>query len=681
LLDQRLQDPELDCLLSLIRRDLAVSSAVLEMDGAEPVVSGAPPSKTGFEVKAAIGPEPGRRSGTLSLSDDKPRSLSEAEHVRIGVLAGLVSSLLRQRDDAARADRLAEELERQAQMLAARSAELAHSRKIFDRASQAARIGVWECDLACADTLRWTDAVYDLFELPRQSPIDRPKTLALYDPESRMQMEALRAKAIRERTGFTLDARIRTALGKERWMRLTADVESENGVAVRIFGMKQDVTEEKALLERTRYLAERDVMTGLANRSRFQEALAELGPSAAGAMILLDLDGFKQVNDTFGHGLGDECLRQIAQRLRGICTQTRLIARVGGDEFAVLMDGGADLDDVKALAQRILGELRQPILWGEHAFQLGASIGIAVPGAHGEDDVFACADIALYAAKAAGKNTWRLFDPRMKLESDQRFETVRAIALALAGNQLALHYQPKLRLADCSHAGFEALLRWVMPDGSVVNAGAFQAAFADPALSARLGHFVVETALRQAALWQNAGQAFGHVAINLSAAQLHDHRFADAFCERIAELGLAPGAIEVEITEGVFLDHEIGPVKRILERLKRSGVHVSLDDFGTGYASLVHLRSYPIDVIKIDRAFVRRFLDSQEDRAILETILKLGTSLGMDVVAEGIETAEQHAALVALGCPLGQGFLFSKAVPPHEALGWAAPRADMPMSA
>ena len=566
------------------------------------------------------------------------------------------------------ADRLAGELETVSRRLREQDAALAHSQKIFERSSAAAKIGVWQCDLRNADSLCWTDAVYDLFELPRQSVLDREATVAMYAPESRQQMQALRSKAIAEHGSFTLDAKIVTARGNERWMRLTADVECEDGVAVRIFGMKQDITEEKALWERTRFLAETDVMTGLANRSLFQARLAEEG-AAPGPLLLIDLDGFKQINDVFGHALGDECLRQIATRLRRVCSEAKLVARIGGDEFAVLLPPGIGRVEAEALGRRVLDALRHPIAWREHAFQLGASLGIAVE----PDDpsgLFAQADIALYAAKAAGKNTIRIFDPQMKSEGDTRFETVRDIARALAVGELELHYQPKLDLAARRLCGFEALLRRRMPDGRIVAAGAFQAAFADPELSARLGAWVVETAIAQAARWHRGGLDFGSIAINLSASQLNDQRFAEMLIERIAASGLRRGMIEIEVTEGVFLDSDTGPVKRILEMLKQSGVRVALDDFGTGYASLVHLRSYPIDIIKIDKSFVQRFLSSPQDRAILETMLRLAESLGMDIVAEGIETEAQLDGLLALGCRLGQGFLFSKALSPAQALAW-----------
>jgi diguanylate cyclase (GGDEF)-like protein len=640
-------------------------------------------ARIGFYARMPLSGEPGVSLGFLSIFDRQPRDFSEEQRRSLARIAGLVTTVLRQRRDAQALDRLKRDIEAQTDLLREHAVALAHSKKIFDRASAVAKIGVWECDLANADSLRWTDGVYDLFELPRGSAINRAQTVDLYFPDSRAEMEAMRKKAIREGGSFTLDARIQTARGNERWMRLTADVECEDGVPVRLFGMKQDITAEKALWERASFLAEIDVMTGLANRSLFQATLSGLGEDAGGrvpvgALLLLDLDGFKQVNDTFGHALGDACLKQIAERLHRVCGDARLVARIGGDEFAVLLGPHVDEPAAEAFADRVLEELRHPIRSGEHSFQLGASVGIAIPrviAPCSAAELFTYADIALYAAKANGKNTFRVFDPQMKSEGDRRFETIREVAAALADERLDLFYQPKVGLLDGRLLGVEALLRRRLPDGQVIAAGAFQAAFEDPELSARLGKWVIETALRQAALWHREGLDFGSIAVNLSSAQLHDHRFADKLLERISERGLAPEMIEVEVTEGVFLDSGPGPVKRTLERLKRSGMRVALDDFGTGYASLVHLRSYPIDVIKIDRSFVGRFLSSPQDRAILETILRLGASLGMEIVAEGIETSAQLDGLKALGCPFGQGFLFSKALPASEAVDWLRPAA------
>lgn len=312
--------------------------------------------------------------------------------------------------------RLRAELEAQARLIREQETSLAHSRKIFRRASEAARIGVWECTLA-DESLVWTDGVYDIFEIPRGAPLDRQQTLQCYPEESRRQLVAIRSKAIEERSGFTLDTEIVTMKGNRRWMRITATIESENGVAVRIFGMKQDITEEKILADRTRYLAEFDVMTGLANRASFQARLSEIDHADAedhkpiGALLLVDLDGFKQINDTYGHAFGDACLTEVATRLAAICPEAELVARIGGDEFAVLMGTETDEGAHERLAGEIVEALSRPIENRNGLHQLGASVGIAFKDACSAEQLFTRADTALYAAKAAGRNTFQIFDP------------------------------------------------------------------------------------------------------------------------------------------------------------------------------------------------------------------------------------------------------------------------------
>jgi diguanylate cyclase (GGDEF)-like protein len=309
--------------------------------------------------------------------------------------------------------RLQGELEAQARLIRQQTASLAHSRKIFERASAAARIGVWECSLP-DETLTWTDQVYEIFELPRDLTPVREQILKFYSPESLQTLEAARSKAIAERSGFILDAEITTAKGRRRWIRLTATVECENGAAVRIFGMKQDITEEKTLYERMRYLADFDVLTGVANRSSFQARLCGLEERQAegaplSALLLIDLDGFKQINDTFGHALGDEYLRSVAQRLTDVCHEPNFVARIGGDEFAVLLGPDLTQDEIEEIAGHIVEALREPMEGCDWPFKVGASVGIARVDTSNPVELFKKADAALYAAKAAGRNTFRMF--------------------------------------------------------------------------------------------------------------------------------------------------------------------------------------------------------------------------------------------------------------------------------
>lgn len=291
---------------------------------------------------------------------------------------------------------------------------LAHSQKIFDRASAAARIGVWECELP-SEALTWTDVVYDIFDLPRGSALDRGATFRCYPEESARELTKRRSKAIEDCTGFTLDAEIISFKGNRRWIRITATVESVDGVAVRIFGIKQDITEEKILSDRTRYLAEFDVLTGLANRSQFQTRLSALdlsSPQTAkpfGALLLIDLDEFKPVNDSLGHAAGDECLKQAAERIRDVCADADLVARIGGDEFAVLLGADARLAEASDTARAIIAQLGYPMEYRGHQLKIGASVGIALADSHTPSvQLNVMADAALYAAKKAGRNTFRI---------------------------------------------------------------------------------------------------------------------------------------------------------------------------------------------------------------------------------------------------------------------------------
>ena len=356
---------------------------------------------SGFYAGIVLPAEPDRPPRLLSLFDPRPRSSMMA--TTIAALAG---------------DVLAQAMiERQRRQIAAQTLTIAdyaaleeHRRSLFDRASATAHIGIWQCNLS-DNSLLWTNGVYDLFEIPRDTPITRDMALGLYTETSRREMEAARARAIATCSDFSLDCEIVTTRGKRRWMRLTGAVESRDGVAHRIFGMKQDITEEKLLADRTRYLAEFDVMTGLANRSRFQAHLAALdeGRKRIGAMLLVDLDGFKQVNDTYGHAMGDECLKETAIRLVESCGGADLVARIGGDEFAVLLQEGMSRRDVDLLASGIVEMMARPITRLGQTLHLGASVGVAHNRGGSSEDLFRQADTALYAAKAAGRATSRTF--------------------------------------------------------------------------------------------------------------------------------------------------------------------------------------------------------------------------------------------------------------------------------
>jgi diguanylate cyclase (GGDEF)-like protein len=320
--------------------------------------------------------------------------------------------------------RLTELVEAQARVIRDYETAAARSRETFERALAAARLGMWECDLT-TETLQWSGGTYDMFGIERASPLVRKQTLPRYSACSLQALEKIRSESLAQRKGFNLDADIVTERGVQRWIRITAVVDCAGNRPVRLFGMKQDITEEKAKWDRLRYLAEVDELTGLTNRSLFQSKLAEMCETAhpadpGGALLLIDLDGFKDVNDSLGHATGDECLSEVARRLARACPDGLTVARIGGDEFAVLLGPSSDKPQVSAIAAHIVKTMSRPVASRGQRFTIGASVGIAWISSCAPGEIFQRADAALYAAKSAGKNTFRWFDPRYASAKETR---------------------------------------------------------------------------------------------------------------------------------------------------------------------------------------------------------------------------------------------------------------------
>ena len=317
--------------------------------------------------------------------------------------------------------RLTELVEAQARVIRDYEAATARSCETFERALAAARLGMWECDLT-TETLQWSAGTYDMFGIERASPLVRNQTLPRYSARSLEALEKIRSESLAQRKGFNLDAAIVTARGMHRWIRITAIVDCAGNRPVRLFGMKQDITEEKAKWDRLRHLAEVDELTGLTNRSLFQSKLAEMCETAdpGGALLLIDLDGFKDVNDSLGHAAGDECLSEVARRLSRACPDGLTVARIGGDEFAVLLGPPSDKSHVSAIAAHIVKTMSRAVASRGQHFTIGASVGIAWISSCAPGEIFQRADAALYAAKSAGKNTFRWFDPSQARSKETR---------------------------------------------------------------------------------------------------------------------------------------------------------------------------------------------------------------------------------------------------------------------
>ena len=434
---------------------------------------------------------------------------------------------------------------------------------------------------------------------------------------------------------------------------------------------------------RLTYLAQYDALTNLPNRRRLTACLEEAIAGAArtdgrAAVMFVDLDRFKNVNDMLGHGVGDQLLVQAAQRLQGCARDADVVARLGGDEFALVLPAPADEAVAQGVAERVIAALAQPFYLGGQQLFVSASVGIATYPENGRDaeTLLKNADTAMYAAKNGGRNNYQFYVAAMHENAAQRLQTEAQLRQALERGEFLLHYQPKLDLAAGTISGFEALLRWQHPQRGLVPPLEFIGILEDTGLILPVGEWVIEAVCRQIKAWQGLGIAVPPVAVNLSARQLQQDGLAEAVEGIVARAGVDPALLEFELTESMLMANPEAAVE-ILARIKALGIRLSVDDFGTGYSSLAYLKRFPLDALKIDRTFVRDLPDDADDAAITMAVIRLAHSLSLKVVAEGVETAAQLAELERYGCDEIQGWYVGRPVPAQDcvALLGRAPQA------
>ena len=451
-------------------------------------------------------------------------------------------------------------------------------------------------------------------------------------------------------------------------------------------GIGRDVTEQKMAQDHAQRLARFDTLTGLYNRSAFFDCL-DRALEAAGrehtqlAVLFIDLDRFKDINDGLGHLIGDQVLKVMAQRLQRAVRSSDTLARLGGDEFVLLAESTASTTAVADVAQRVVATLGEPVTVQGEECRLGASVGIALYPVDGEDapTLLKNADIAMYRAKASGRNGFAFFSQALDQPQKERMLLGASLHRALELDQLLLLYQPKTCVATGAMIGVEALIRWAHPERGLVAPEAFIPFAEETGLILAFGRWVLLTACRQAVAWQAQGLPPFTVAINLSARQFNDPDLASGILGALKETGLDPRLLELEITESVMVDQHERALETLRE-VKAMGVRVSIDDFGTGYSSLARLKKLPIDALKIDRSFVGDIAIDPDDAAITSAIIAMAHSLRLRVVAEGVETHEQARFLRERGCDEMQGFLFGRPVLPHEIESFARHPARTPLA-
>ncbi|QBK04593.1 EAL domain-containing protein [Hylemonella gracilis] len=430
----------------------------------------------------------------------------------------------------------------------------------------------------------------------------------------------------------------------------------------------QDITERQRGEEELRRQANTDVLTGLANRAclyrRTEETLARAG---AAAVLMIDLDGFKDVNDTLGHEVGDALLREIARRLEQSAPQPATVARIGGDEFALLLPGMTSPEQASACARAAIARITDPVVVNGHQVRVAASCGVALAPVHAKEalELIGNADLALFQAKRHGRGQTFVFVPALRMEAVARRLYAIELHRAVDEGEFVLFYQPQIRLDNGALAGAEALIRWRHPQRGLLSPAAFLPALEGGPLAAVVGFWVLDEACAQAALWRRNGAQNFRIGVNLFGAQFRVDDLPAQVTAALQRHGLPPQALELEITENIVLNND-ALVLDTLRRLRALGVGIAFDDFGTGYASLSLLKSYPLNRIKIDRSFVQSLIESERDASVVRAILDMARSFGLETIAEGIEKAPQRLRLQNFGCEEGQGYLFGRPVSAPE---------------
>ena len=554
---------------------------------------------------------------------------------------------------------------------------MARAKERLDLALTGSSLALWDWDFGTGRVYFNENWSVLRGEAPRESTFAADEVLAWSHEADRELLRAAvgnAAKGVSEDLDF--ESRVRDAAGEWMWIHWRGRVTQRDapGNALRMTGTCTNITKRKVAEERAEWLATRDALTGLPNRvllhDRLEQSVVNAARHATGfAFMFIDLDRFKNINDSLGHDAGDQLLKGVAQRLSECVRASDTVARLGGDEFAVILENLRDDDDEGAqqVADKMIAAMAHPLLVAGQPLSTSCSIGISVFPGDGRDSaaLMKNADVAMYYAKEKGRNNYQFFSQEMNSRAQERLSVENYLRLALKRQELVLHYQPRMRVADGSLAGVEALIRWQHPRRGLLPPDKFIDVAEDSGLIVAIGEWVLETACAQLAAWHRRAPGL-KLSINLSVGQVGDgNRLHGAVARALEAAGVPPGTLELELTES-HLMRNIEEKAELLNRLGDLGIGLAIDDFGTGYSSLSYLKRLPVDAIKIDGSFVRDLQDDPNDEAIVRAVLAMAHTLKLLVVAEGVETAAQLATLRALGCDEYQGFLESAALPAGE---------------
>ncbi|MGO4546836.1 EAL domain-containing protein [Paenibacillus sp. 2TAB23] len=556
-------------------------------------------------------------------------------------------------------DLIANTLDRQA-LIAEVSEQSFQYRQIAEQleiVSRTSNDGIWELDLQ-SGAVAWNQRFYDLLLCTEASRFE-----ALLHTDDLPQYQAALGTHLETGKAFMLDARLRKQSGQYVWAAISGEaVRDMDGIALRMVGSVRDITERKQAEDKMRYLAYHDTLTGLTNRRRFYEeiALAAAVYEQSFAVIVMDLDHFKKINDSFGHQMGDRLLQLVADGLKALVRQHDHIARFGGDEFVILYRYD-ELEEVDAFARSISHHLSTLLLGEGVNLTITMSAGISLFPIDGADPdtLIKKADIAMYKVKQSGKNDYEIFSPLMIEQTMWRINTENELKEAIAKEQFALHYQPQIDLATGELYGVEALLRWYSPDRGIVSPLTFISLAEETGLIIPIGEWVISEACRQSVKWRDKGYQPFKISVNISGRQLKQPGFVGMVRQIMEQTGMDPHYLCFEITESTVID-DLDTTIAMFKELAEYGIQMSMDDFGTGYSSLSVLRKLPLNMLKIDKSFISEITCEHQDIDIVKAIISISNSLNLKIIAEGVEQAEQQALLKELGCHCVQGYYISK---------------------
>jgi diguanylate cyclase (GGDEF)-like protein len=480
---------------------------------------------------------------------------------------------------------------------------------------------------------------------------------------------------------YQLEYRTLTADGVERWIEAKGRVFFDlNRRPVRVIGTAMDITERKRTEKQMHEAVQHDTLTGLPNRALLHEYCSHILAMSAranepGAVIFIDLDRFKPINDMYGHNVGDKVLQAVAKRLLACSRKEDVVSRLGGDEFIVVLPRIGSARDAAIVARHMLQAIGEPISIGPLRLSISPSIGVSLFPEHATDLelLIRCADMAMYAAKRDGRNNFRIYSPGLIDDANGLLHKEVMLKHAVENDMLELFYQPILDTQSGELIGVEALIRIATDDGILLGPAEFIPVAETTGLMNRIGDWVVRQACLQHQDWCNSGLPPVTIAINVSPMQFRQPSFVSVLANAIKEFDVDPAFLQIEVTESAIMD-DVPDTVETLNRLQAMGIRIALDDFGTGYSSLSHLSNLPLNKLKIDQSFIRKMADSPSSRAITKAIIGLGRTLNLTVVGEGIESEEAMEFLRDHGCDQVQGFLFSRPLPPDQFVSWCRNR-------